>query len=94
MGAEPWGPGQLERYTSALDNAWDDFETAYYATVKRVGLGSIAATHAGVYMRKAKVVRDIAKALLAKPTRTDETPEAIRNAVKELTHLKAQLSYL
>jgi hypothetical protein len=83
---------QLQRYTHAIDNAWDDFETTYYATVRRVGLQSPGATHAATYMRKARLVRDFAKGLLGKANRTDGTPEAIRNAVAELTNLKRQLN--
>lgn len=92
MGVEPWDPQQLQRYVRAIDEAWDEFESTYYATVKRAGLNTPAATHAATYMRKARLVRDFAKGMLAKPTRSDETPEAVRNAVAELTNLKRQLN--
>ena len=94
MGAEPWEPGQLDRYTNALEKAWDDFETAYYAAVKRVGLQSMAAQHAQNYMRRAIMLRDMAQGLLARPTRTEQTPDAIRKAVAELNAYKRGVNEL
>ena len=94
MGAEPWAPGQLERYTHALETAWDDFESEYYITLKRVGVQSIATQHAQNYMRQARMLKQMVDGLLARPTRTDETPTVIREAVKKLTEYKRQVSYL
>jgi hypothetical protein len=94
MGAEPWAPGQNERYTHALEVAWDDFETAYYATMKRVGLQSMAAQHAQNYMRRAKTLRQMVDGLLARPTRTEQTPDAIRKAVADLNSYKRGLNEL
>jgi hypothetical protein len=94
MGPEPWAPGQVERYAHALEAAWDDFEQAYYATLKRVGLQSIAAQHAGNYMRQARMLRQTVDGLLARPTRTDETANVVREAVKKLGEYKRQISYL
>ena len=94
MGAEPWAPGQLERYRTAVDNAWDAFEATYQQTIKRVGLQSMAATHAANYMRRARLIRDMVDGLLARPTRTETTPEAIRNAVADLTQFRENLTRL
>jgi hypothetical protein len=94
MGAEPWAPGQHERYTRALETAWEDFETAYYATLKRVGLQSMAAQHAQNYMSRARMLKQMVDGLLARPTRTEETPDVIRKAVAELTAYKRGLSEL
>jgi ferritin-like protein len=94
MGAEPWAPGQHERYTRALENAWDDFEAAYYATLKRVGLQSMASTHAQNYMRRARMLKQIVDGMLARPTRTDETADVIRKSVAELNAYKRGLNEL
>jgi hypothetical protein len=94
MGVEVWAPAQHERYTNAVSNAWDDFEGAYAACLKRVGIQSMAATHAANYMRRARLLKDMVDGLLAKPTRTDTTPEAIRNAVAELHEFKVALNRL
>ena len=91
MTAEPWAPGQHERYRNAVDDAWEAFEAAYNQTVKRVGLQSMAATHAANYMRRARLLKDMADGLLARPTRTDATPEAIRIALAELTQFRQNL---
>jgi hypothetical protein len=94
MGVEVWAPAQHERYRNAVDNAWDDFEDAYSVCLKRVGIQSMAATHAANYMRRARLLKDMVDGLLAKPTRTDTTPEAIRNAVAELHEFKNALNRL
>jgi ferritin-like protein len=94
MEATPWLPGQHERYKRALEAAWDEFETAYYGTVKRVGLQSMASQHAQNYMRRARMLKQMVDGLLARPTRTDETPDTIRKAVAELSSYKRGLSQL
>ena len=94
MGTELWAPAQHERYKNALENAWDDFDEEYALTLKRVGIQSMAATHAANYMRRARLLKDMVDGLLAKPTRTDTTPEAIRNAVAELHEFKNSLRRL
>lgn len=94
MGVEVWAPAQQERYRNAVDNAWEDFEEEYALTLKRVGIQSMAATHAANYMRRARLLRDMVNGLLAKPTRTDTTPEAIRNAVAELVEFRNALRRL
>jgi ferritin-like protein len=94
MGAEPWAPGQHERYARALETAWDDFETAYYATLKRVGLQSMSAQHAQNYMSRARMLKQMVDGLLARPTRTEETPDVIRKAVAELAAYKRGLNEL
>ena len=91
---EPWGPGQVERYRRALETSWGDFEDTYYATVRRVGLSSMAAQHAQHYMSRAKMLRSMVEGLLARPTRTEETPDAIRKAVADLTTFKRNLNEL
>jgi hypothetical protein len=94
MGVETWAEPQRERYRLAIDNAWDDFEEAYNVTLKRVGIHSMAATHAMNYRRRARLLKDMVDGLLAKPTRSDTTPEAIRNAVAELVQFKVALNKL
>jgi hypothetical protein len=94
MGVETWAEAQRERYQLAVDNAWDDFEVAYNVTLKRVGIQSMAATHAQNYRRRARLLKDMVDGLLAKPTRTETTPEAIRNAVAELIQFKIALNKL
>jgi hypothetical protein len=94
MGVEAWAPAQQERYRTAVDHAWEDFETEYTVCLRRVGIQSIAATHAANYMRRARLLKDMVDGLLAKPTRTDSTPEAIRNAVAELVEFRAALRRL
>jgi hypothetical protein len=94
MGVEVWAPAQHERYTNAINNAWDDFEEEYSLTLKRVGIQSMAATHAANYMRRARLLKHVVDGLLAKPTRTDTTPEAIRNAVAELVEFRNSLRRL
>ncbi|MFN8631455.1 MAG: hypothetical protein U0838_14410 [Chloroflexota bacterium] len=91
---ELWTPGQLDRYRRAVDQAWEDFETAYYATVKRVGLQSMAAMHAKRYRERGRMVKTMADAMLNRPTRTEETPDAIRKAVAELLQFKRNLADL
>ena len=54
----------------------------------------MAATHAANYMRRARLLKDMVDGLLAKPTRTDTTPEAIRNAVAELDEFRNALNRL
>jgi len=91
MATEPWAPGHHERCRNAVDDAWEAFEAAYQQTLKRVGVQSMAATHAANYMRRARLLKDMVGGLLAKPTRTESTPEAIRNAVGELTQFRQNL---
>lgn len=81
---ELWAPGRVERYRHALQLEWELFEDAYYATVKRVGLQSMSSQHAQNYMRRAQLLKTMVEGLLAKPTRTAETPDAIRKAVADL----------
>ena len=92
--AEPWAPGQVERYRRALEASWGEFEDTYYATVRRVGLQSMAATHAQGYMSRARMLKSMVEGLLARPTRTDETPDAIRKAVADLMAFKRNLNEL
>jgi len=94
MGVEVWAPGQHERYRHAVDNAWDAFEEAYGVCLKRAGIQSMAATHASNYMRRARLLKDMVDGLLAKPTRSETTPEAIRNAVAELHEFRNALNRL
>ena len=94
MGAELWAPAQHERYRNAIDNAWDDFEEEYSRTLKRVGIPSMAATHAANSMRRGRLLKHMVDGLLARPTRTETTPEAIRNAVAELHEFKNALKRL
>lgn len=94
MGSEAWTDTQRDRYRHALGGAWDDFEEAYYACVKRVGINSMAATHANNYMQRARAKKVLVEALLAKPTYTPETPDAIRKAVSELIDWKNALNRL
>lgn len=91
---EVWSPGQHDRYRRAIDQAWDEFEDAYYQTVKRVGLQSMAAIHATRYRERGRMIKSMADGLLARPTRTEETPEAIRKAVADLTQFKRNLAEL
>jgi hypothetical protein len=91
---ELWAMGQQERYRRALDQAWADFEEVYYSTVKRVGLQSMAAMHAMRYRERGRMLKSMADGLLARPTRTDETPDAIRKAVAELVQFKRNLNDL
>jgi hypothetical protein len=92
--SEPWGPGQVERYRRALDTSWEDFEEAYYATVRRVGLSSMAAQHAKNMMARGRMKKSIVEGLLARPTRSDETPDAIRQAVADIVAFKRALNEL
>jgi endonuclease V-like protein UPF0215 family len=94
MGVEVWAEPQRERYRNAVTNAWDDFEEEYGLTLKRVGIQSMAATHAANYMRRARMLKDMVDGLIARPTRTDTTPEAIRNAVAELVEFRNGLRRL
>jgi len=96
MGTETelWTPGQLDRYRRAVNEAWDEFEDVYYATVKRVGLQSMAAMHAKRYRERGRMIKSMADAMLARPTRTEETPDAIRKAVAELLQFKRNLNDL
>jgi hypothetical protein len=96
MGTETelWTPGQHDRYRRAVDDAWGAFEEVYYATVKRVGLQSMAAMHAKRYRERGRMVKSMADAMLSRPTRTDETPDAIRKAVAELMQFKRNLNDL
>jgi len=94
MDAYQWDPGQVERYQHALDATWDELESTYDATVKRVGLQSMAARRAANDMRRARLRRELVEGLLARPTRTAETPEAIREAVAELHGMKRNLNEL
>ena len=91
---ELWALGQQERYRRALDQAWEDFEEVYYTTVKRVGLQSMAAMHAKRYRERGRMIKSMADGLLARPTRTGETPDAIRKAVAELIQFKRNLNDL
>ena len=91
---ELWTPSQHDRYRHAVDEAWEAFEEAYYVTVKRVGLQSMAALHAKRYRERGRMIKSMADGLLARPTRTDETPDAIRNAVAELVQFKRNLGDL
>ncbi|HVN13964.1 MAG TPA: hypothetical protein VMT69_17875 [Kineosporiaceae bacterium] len=91
---EMWIPGQHDRYRRAVDQAWDDFEDVYYATIKRVGLQSMGALHAKRYRERGRMLKSMADGLLARPTRTEETPDAIRKAVAELTQFKRNLNEL
>jgi hypothetical protein len=93
-GTELWTAGQLDRYRRALDQAWDEFEEAYYVTVKRVGLQSMAALHAKRYRERGRMLKSMADGLMARPTRTDETPDAIRKAVAELIQFRRNLNDL
>jgi hypothetical protein len=93
-GTELWTTGQHDRYRRALDQAWDEFEDVYYATIKRVGLQSMAATHATRYRERGRMLKAMADGLLARPTRTEETPDAIRKAVAELVQFKRNLNDL
>jgi hypothetical protein len=90
----PWDPGQVERYRHALDTIWDELESTYYATVKRVGLQSMAAQHAANHMRRARLRRELVEGLLARDTRTAETPDSIRQAVADLHEMKRNLNEL
>ena len=94
VGTEVWPPGQHDRYRRAIDQAWEEFEDAYYLTIKRVGLQSMAAVHAKRYRERGRMVKSMADGLLARPTRTDETPDAIRKAVAELVQFKRNLNDL
>jgi hypothetical protein len=94
VGTEVWAPGQHDRYRRAVDQAWDEFEETYYQTIKRVGLQSMAATHAKRYRERGRMIKSMADGLLARPTRTDETPDAIRKAVAELLQFKRNLGDL
>jgi endonuclease V-like protein UPF0215 family len=94
MGTEPWARAQHERYRNAIETAWEDFEEEYHLTLKRVGIYSIAATHASNYMSRARLLKSVVDGLLARPTRTATTPEAIRNAVAELHEFKTSLKRL
>ena len=91
---ELWAVGKQERYRRALDQAWEDFEEVYYTTVKRVGLQSMAAMHAKRYRERGRMIKSMADGLLARPTRTVETPDAIRKAVAELIQFKRNLNDL
>ncbi len=91
---EVWAPAQHDRYRRALDQAWDEFEDDYYATIRRVGLKSMAAVHAKRYRERGRMIKSMADGLLAKRTRTEETPEAIRKAVAELTQFRRSLNEL
>lgn len=93
-GTEVWTPAQLDRYRHALDQAWDEFEEAYYLTIRRVGLQSMAAIHAKRYRERGRMLKSMADGLLARPTRTDETPDAIRKAVAELLQFRRNLGDL
>ncbi len=93
-GTEVWNTGQQDRYRRAVDLAWDEFEEVYYATVKRVGLQSMAAMHAKRYHERGRMLKSMADGLLARPTRTQETPDAIRKAVAELVQFKRNLTEL
>ncbi|MHB8961159.1 MAG: hypothetical protein ACYDAN_16230 [Candidatus Limnocylindrales bacterium] len=94
VGTETWAPAQHERYRRALDEAWEAFEEAYYLTIKRVGLQSMAAMHAKRYRERGRMIKSMADGLLARPTRTDETPDAIRKSVAELVQFKRNLADL
>jgi hypothetical protein len=94
MGVENWAPAQHERYRRAVDDAWDAFEEEYGHTLRRVGIQSMAATHAANYMRRAQLLKSMVDGLLGRPTRTDSTPEAIRNAVAELVEFRNSLRRL
>jgi hypothetical protein len=94
VGTETWAPAQHERYRRALDQAWEDFEEAYYQTIKRVGLQSMSAMHAKRYRERGRMIKSMAEGLLARPTRTDETPDAIRKSVAELVQFKRNLADL
>ncbi len=94
MGVEVWAPAQHERYTNAIEAAWDDVEAAYSTTLRRVGIQPMAATHAANDMRRGRLLKTMVDVLLARPTRTDTTPEAIRNAVAELHEFRNALNRL
>jgi len=91
---ELWTPTQHDRYRRAIDEAWDEFEDVYYATIKRVGLQSMAAVHAKRYQERGRLIKSMVDGLLARPTRTDETPDVIRKAVAELMQFKRSLNEL
>lgn len=91
---EAWVPALKERYERALAVAWDDFETAYRQSLRRAGVSSMAAQHAQNYMRRARLLKEMVDGLLAKPTMTDQTPQAIRNAVSELVEFKNAVNRL
>ena len=91
---ELWTPGQLDRYRRALNEAWEQFEEVYYTTIKRVGLQSMAAIHAKRYRERGRMIKSMAEGLLARPTRTEETPDAIRKAVAELLQFRRNLNEL
>lgn len=91
---EIWTAGQHDRYRRAVDQAWEEFEETYYATIRRVGLQSMAAMHAKRYRERGRMIKTMADGLLARPTRTEETPDAIRKAVAELLQFKRNLNEL
>ena len=91
---ELWTPSQHDRYRHAVDEAWEAFEEAYYVTVKRVGLQSMAALHAKRYRERGRMLKSMVDGLLARPTHTDETPDAIRKAVAELMQFRRSLNEL
>ena len=94
MASEVWADSQKTRYKHAIQAAWDDFEAAYYACIKRVGIQSMAATHAANYMRRARILKEMVETLLSKPTYSATAPQAIRNAVAELVEFKQALNRL
>jgi hypothetical protein len=94
VGTETWAPAQHDRYRRAIDQAWEEFEEVYYQTIKRVGLQSMAAVHANRYRERGRMIKSMSDGLLARPTRTDETPEAIRKAVAELVQFRRNLNDL
>ncbi len=92
--SEPWAPGQIERYRRAIEASWEEFEETYYATVRRVGLQSMGTQHAQNLMARARLKKSMVEGLLARPNRTDETPDAIRQAVADLVAFKRTLNEL
>jgi hypothetical protein len=62
--------------------------------MRRVGLQSMAATHAQHSMARARMLKSMVEGLLNRPARTAETPDAIRKAVADLLAFKRNLNEL
>jgi hypothetical protein len=54
----------------------------------------MAAMHAKRYRERGRMLKSMADGLLARPTRTEETPDAIRKAVADLIQFKRNLNDL
>jgi hypothetical protein len=94
MAGEAWTDTQRDRYRHALNAAWEDLEEAYYLCVKRVGIQSMAATHANNYMQRGRNIKTMVDTLLAKPTYTATTPQAIRDEIAKLVEFKNAVNRL